>query len=419
MDYLEFYDKDYTPQKTDLICTFRVEPIEEMPMIEAAARVASESSIGTWTKSLNTETKNKDRLMGLRGIVFEINEDLIKVAYPLDLWEEGNMPQILSGIAGNVFGMRAVKNLRLEDAEFPKELVASFPGPQFGIEGVRKLFDERTRPITATVVKPKLGLTTDEHCEAGYKAWIGGIDLLKDDENLTSQVFNRFEDRVTQSLQLREKAESETGEKKSYLINITAETREMLKRAKFVKDHGGEYVMIDIITIGFAAFQTVREECEDLGLAIHCHRAMHAAFDRNPKHGMSMKMISRITRMIGGDQLHTGTANIGKLESIGNETQEINEFLQSPWFGKKTVFPVPSGGVHPGTIPAVIETLGNDVVIQCGGGLWGHPRGYIEGAKAIRQAIDASMNGIDVNEYAKTHTELRQALDQWGSETPV
>ena len=243
--------------------------------------------------------------------------------------------------------------------------------------------------------------------------------MLKDDENLTSQSFNRFEDRVTQSLRMRNKAEKQTGEKKSYLINITAETREMLRRAEFIHDRGGEYVMVDIITVGMAAFQTVREECQDLGLAIHCHRAMHATFDRNPLHGISMKMIARITRLIGGDQLHTGTANIGKLESIGNETQEINEFLQSSWYGKKTVFPVPSGGIHPGTIPKIIDTLGNNIVIQCGGGLWGHSHGYIEGAKAIRQAIDASMDGIDLEEYAKNNVELKIAIGQWGDETPV
>lgn len=419
MEYGEFLQLGSRPAKSDLVCRFRVTP-SGVSMKEACARVASESSVGTWTKELTTETEEvKKRLKGLYAKAFEIKGSFVKISYPLELWENGNMPQILSGIAGNVFGMKAVSGLRLEDVEFPEKLVKSFKGPQFGISGVRKIFNVKKRPITATVPKPKIGLNYKEHAEAGYKAWTGGIDLLKDDENLTDQNFNSFSKRVSESLKKRDKAEKETGEKKSYLINITAETREMLRRAKTVRDAGGEYIMIDIITSGFSAFQTVRDECEDLGLAIHCHRAMHAAFDRNPKHGLSMLAISKITRLIGGDQLHTGTANIGKLESVGDETQVINKFLQEKWFNVKTVFPVASGGIHPGIIPEVMDVLGSDIIIQCGGGLWGHRGGYISGANAIRQAIDATTEGYTLEEYAKKHSEIREALEQWGHSKPV
>lgn len=419
MEYGEFIQLGSKPAKSDLVCLFRVEP-NRVSMEEACARVASESSVGTWTKELSTETEAvKKRLRGLYAKVFEINGDFVRISYPAALWENGNMPQILSGIAGNVFGMKAVSGLRLEDVEFPEKLVKSFRGPKFGIPGVRKIFNAKKRPITATVPKPKIGLNYKEHAEAGYKAWVGGIDLLKDDENLTNQDFNSFSKRVKESLKKRDKAEKETGERKSYLINITAETREMLRRAKLVRDAGGEYIMIDIITAGFAAFQTVRDECEDLGLAIHCHRAMHAALDRNPKHGISMLTISKITRLMGGDQLHTGTANIGKLESVGDETQVINKFLREKWFNVKTVFPVASGGIHPGIIPEVMAVLGNDIIIQCGGGLWGHKGGYISGARAMRQAIDATTDGYSLEEYAKTHREIREALGQWGHSKPV
>ena len=198
------------------------------------------------------------------------------------------MPQIMSSVAGNIFGMKAVKNLRLEDIEWPKNMIKSFRGPQFGVEGVRRFMQVKKRPLLACVPKPKVGMTTKEHTKVGYDIWKGGVDFLKDDENLTDQKFNRFKDRVKSCFKYRDKAEKETGERKSYFINVTGETKEMLKRARMVKDHGGEFVMVDILTAGWAGFQTLREECQDLKLAIHAHRAFHACFIRDKKHGFSM-----------------------------------------------------------------------------------------------------------------------------------
>ncbi len=116
----------------------------------------------------------------------------IKIAYPVELFEAGNMPCILSSIAGNIFGMKAVKNLRLEDISFPEKIVKSFKGPKFGINGVRKVLKVRKRPLVGTIIKPKVGLNPDKHAKVAYEAWVGGCDIVKDDENLTNQKFNPF-----------------------------------------------------------------------------------------------------------------------------------------------------------------------------------------------------------------------------------
>ncbi len=208
---LGFREPELQPTREDLIVLFRIEPASGISMREAVGRVASESSIGTWT-TLTTMTPEKRRLMAK---AYEIKGRWVKVAYPLDLFEAGNMPQVLSSIAGNIFGMKAVKNLRLEDVRWSPKLIKSFRGPQFGIDGVRKIFKVRDRPLTATVPKPKVGMSSEEHAQAGYEAWVGGIDLLKDDENLSGQKFNQFGQRVTRSLKLRDRAERETGERKA------------------------------------------------------------------------------------------------------------------------------------------------------------------------------------------------------------
>jgi ribulose-bisphosphate carboxylase large chain len=422
--YADFLDAKHRPSKDELVVVFKVRPARGFSIDEAAGRVASESSVGTWT-TLTTLTKGVREIMAR---AYKADGKYVFVSYPMELFEAGNMPQVMSSIAGNVFGMKALSSLRLVDVSWPKELVTSFSGPGFGRPGIRNFMKVKKRPLTASVPKPKLGLTYKEHALHGYEAWVGGLDLLKDDENLTNQGFNPFEARARETFRYRDMAEKETGERKSYLINITAETNEMIKRAKLVKDLGGEYVMIDVLTAGWAALQTLRETAGDLGLAIHAHRAFHAAFTRNANQGMTMAVVAEICRLIGVDQLHIGTV-VGKLEASRTEVRALEEKITSPstssrghllgtdWQGMKPVFPVCSGGLHVGLVPQLFDILGTDIVVQLGGGIWGHPGGGKAGAKALRDAIDAYQEGTPLSEYATHSRELREALQKWGTST--
>jgi len=418
MGKLDFVNLKYRPKSSDLVCLFRVEP-SRMSLRKAANTIALESSIGTWTDV----SSSKRYVKKLRAKVFSIKKNKVKIAYPSELFERGNAPNILSSIAGNIFGMKAVKNLRLEDIKIPKNLLNSFSGPRFGIKGIRKMLKIKKRPLIGTIIKPKLGLKTKDHAKVAYQAWIGGCDLVKDDENLASQKFNVFEERLARTLEKRNKAEEETGEKKAYLINVTAETKEMMKRAQLVEDLGGKYVMIDIVTAGFSALQSLREA--GFKLAIHAHRAMHAAFTRNKKHGISMMVLADLARLIGVDQLHIGTV-VGKLEGSLEEISEIDEEVEKKkvketkirlaqnWGKIKPVLAVSSGGLHPGHVPFLIKHLGEDLVIQMGGGIHGHPGGTVAGARAARQAVDAVMKGINLKKYGERFGELGIALRTWG-----
>jgi ribulose-bisphosphate carboxylase large chain len=405
LKYLDFIDLSYKPKETDLTCTFYVEP-EGISLKEAAGGVAAESSVGTWTE-LTTEQPYVKRLA---AHVFSIEGNVAKIAYPIELFEPANMPNILSSAAGNVFGLKALKNLRLLDIQMPKALIRSFKGPNYGIAGIRSLLKVPERPLVGTIIKPKLGLETKDHAKVAYEAWSGGCDVVKDDENLSSQAFNPFEERLTQTLEKRDKAQEETGERKVYMVNVTAETSLMLKRAEAVVAQGGEYVMVDILTCGWSALQTLRDQ--NLKLVIHAHRAGHAAFTKNQLHGIAMRPIVTVARVVGVDQLHVGTV-VGKMSETKAEVLENIDACKAPLGNLKPVLPVASGGLHPRLVPALLETFGNDVVIQAGGGIHGHPDGTMAGAKAMRQAVDAALKGVTLEEYAKTHNELKAALEQW------
>lgn len=420
----DFTNLKYKPKKTDLVVQYKISPARGYKFQDVASIIAGESSVGTWT-DVNTMNQKIAEKLSPKVFYLDKKNKRARIAYPLELFELGNLPEIMSSIGGNIFGMSSVKGLFLEDIQIPKKMLKSFSGPAFGIKGVRKMLKIKKRPLVGTIVKPKVGLNPNEHARTAYFAWKGGCDIVKDDENLTSQDFNKFRERFIKTISLMKRAEKETGERKAYLVNCTAETEEMLRRIKFVQEHGGNYIMLDILTLGWGALQTARLFAK---IPIHAHRAGHAMFDRNENgktFGMSMEVIAQLARMIGVDTLHIG-AIYGKMsgekdkvlhieKEIESEfTRKTKEYLDQKWYRVKPVLGVASGGIHPGIIPKIIQAMGNNIVIQAGGGVHGHPGGTEAGARAIRQAVDAVLKKISLNEYAKTHSELREALEKWG-----
>ncbi|MBM3200400.1 type III ribulose-bisphosphate carboxylase [Candidatus Woesearchaeota archaeon] len=428
--YHEFINTNYKPKNDDVKALFYYEPAENITPEDAIGRVASESSSGTWT----TLTETPKLLPKVKAYAYRYDSNYVRIAYPRILFENSSVPGMMSGIGGNIYGMKAVKNLRLIDVELPLDYIKDFKGPNYGSDVIKRIFKRKSGPVTSVVPKPKLGYTAEEHAKkVGYAVWKGGIDCVKDDENLTSQTFNKFEERVKLLAKYRDKAMKETGQIKDAFINVTApDLKELEKRVKLVHDNGFRYFMIDMVVSGFTAVGTAVQLAYDYDMAIHGHRAMHAMFTRNPKHGMTMLFFAKLMRLIGVDQIHTGTG-VGKLEGSAESImamekmlmqQEINEIenvrLHQKWGKIKPVLPVSSGGLHPGILPAVFDIYGTmDIGLQVGGGTQGHPDGIEAGARAVMQAIEAYKQKTSLKEYAENHKELRRALEKWGSLKPI
>jgi ribulose-bisphosphate carboxylase large chain len=412
------------PDKIDpdkhIIATYYVEG-DGVSLIEAGIEIAIEESIGTWTE---VTTTTEWIIKNLPAKVFEYknesgNTGIIKVAYPTILFdiETGGIPNILSIVAGNLFGIKSLRNVKLLDLQFPREVVEAFKGPKFGIEGIRQIIGTlgSRRPHLGTIIKPKVGLNPKETAKVAYEAAIGGVDFIKDDETLTNQKFCPLAERVVSVMEALDKVKSETDRRVLYAPNITSETYRIMELADVALEHGAPALMVDVLPSGFSAVRLLAED-SSINVPLHVHRSMHGAVTKNPKHGISMMVIAKLVRLVGGDQLHTGTA-IGKMggeEKTVAEIVNINNFLRGSFYHLKSTFPVASGGIHPTIVPLNVEKLGRDIVIQAGGGIHGHPKGTRAGAIAMRQAIDAAMKGIPLTEYAKDHEELRIAIQKWG-----
>ncbi len=393
------------PKPNEIVTTLRVLSSKGLSLKRTAEEIAAESSIGTWTTvgTLNKKTFNK---LSARVIYINYATQIIKIAYPMDLFEKGNIPQLFATVAGNIFSMKILKSLRIEDIYFPDEYINSFPGPAFGIKKIRGLFKAKDRPLVGCIIKPKVGLTPKETAKLAYDVFSNGVDLIKDDETLTNMTFCKFEQRVKEVSKARDKAEKDTRSKKEFIFNVTAPYETMIERAKLVKKYGGHVIMIDVITTGFSALQSFRNR--NLGLIIHGHRAGHSALTDD----ISMLVVSKLVRMSGVDEFHTGTV-VGKMDGKKKDIIEINDFLRRDWGKLKKVMPVASGGLHPRLIEKLVKILGTDLIINFGGGIHGHPKGSAKGSMAAKQSIDAAAQGIKNTVYARDHKELDQALKCW------
>ncbi len=400
--------------------------VEHKSIEQAASDICDEESVGTWTDL--TTTEGKPHVAKLRAEVLETKllaqhdnyqSGEVVIGFKTETFDmEAGITSILSMITGNLFGLGSIRNIRLLDIDFPKSVLNYFPGPKFGIEKIRKIIGSDkgefpNRPHLGTIVKPKMGLTAQEWADVAYEAAMGGVDFIKDDENLTNQPFCPLEDRVVKVLERLDQVKEETGRTVIHAVNITAKHDVMWKRIESALDNGAKCLMIDVILTGY---QELADIVADSGIKvpIHVHRTMHAAFTRNPLHGISMLPIAKIVRMSGGDQLHIGSFGQGKMDTDRELELKIKDSLVSPMYKFNRVFPVASGGLHPGKVPGLLELSGNDVIIQAGGGIHGHPDGTRKGAMAMKQALEATLKGIKLQDYAKEHKELARALEKWG-----
>ena len=386
----------------ELIAKYRVET--DLPIEKAAKAIAAEQSTGTWTEVQGENNPLAARVVSAQGT------DVV-IGFPEELFEPGNIPQYLSVVAGNLFGLGALKKVRLQDVIFPERLMREHKGPRFGIEDSRKILGVFDRPLVGTIVKPKVGLDPAGTAEVAAAAVRGGLDLVKDDETLTDQSFCRLIPRLEAVMSRLDKVEKETGNKAFYAVNVTTGADEILARAEAAVDHGANMVMVDVLTAGFSALEVLSRHVK---VPIHVHRTMHGAFTRDKAHGISMLVISKLVRMTGGTNLHTGSY-MGKMARETLENDLSRDALREEWYGLKRVFPVASGGIYPAKVHGNLDGYGVDCIVQAGGGVHGHPDGTTAGAKAMVQAVEAWLKQIPLQEYARDHKELETALRFWGS----
>ena len=438
-----YWDAAYTVKATDVLALFRITPQPGVDPVEATAAVAGESSTATWTvvwtDLLTACDIYRAKAYRVDPVPNTPDQFFGYIAYECELFEEGSLANITASIIGNVFGFKAVKALRLEDMRIPYAYLKTFQGPATGVVVERERLNQFGRPLLGATVKPKLGLSGRNYGRVVYEGLKGGLDFLKDDENINSQPFMRWRERFLYVQEGITRASAATGEVKGTYMNITGGTMEdVYERGEYAKELGTVIVMIDLV-MGYTAIQSAALWARKNDMILHLHRAGNSTYARQKNHGINFRVICKWMRMAGVDHIHAGTV-VGKLEgdplmvkgfynTLLDVKTDVNLsqglFFAQDWASLRKCMPVASGGIHCGQLHQLINYLGDDVVLQFGGGTIGHPDGIQAGATANRVALEAMVmarnEGRDylaegpeiLQAAAKMCGPLQTALDLW------
>lgn len=412
-----------------ILATYRIEtPLDPR---RAAEGIAGEQSCGTFvrvpgeTEELRArfgarierltplEDVDSPSLPGCRPAADVYHRAEVVLSFPLENLGP-SLPTLMATVAGNLFELSQVSGLKLLDLELPAEFAKAYPGPQFGVEGTRRLAGVQGRPIIGTIIKPSVGLSPEETARLVKTLAEAGLDFVKDDELMADPPHAPLAERVKAVMRVVNAHADRTGKKVMVAFNISGEIDDMARHHDTVLAAGGTCVMASLNSVGLPALAWLRRRC---ALPIHGHRNGWGMLSRHPQLGIAFKAWSVFWRLAGVDHLHTnGLRN--KFFEDDDSVVESARALLTPMHGGNVVMPVLSSGQWAGQAPDTYRRLGTvDLMYLCGGGLLAHPGGPAAGVASLRQAWEAALAGRALEDYGREHPELRQALEAYGTAT--
>ncbi|RNB52988.1 2,3-diketo-5-methylthiopentyl-1-phosphate enolase [Brevibacillus gelatini] len=381
-----------------------------------AAAIAVGMTVGSWTDLPAAKQAELAPYLGeaVSATPLETLENgdvrgLITVSYPTRNFTS-DIPSLLTGIFGK---LSMDGKIKLVDIAFPDSFLQAFPGPKFGIEGLRSRLNAHNRPLLMSIFKSCLGLPFDD-LKTQFKAQAaGGVDLVKDDEIFFADDRAPFLERIRAFKEIARETEAETGKPVLYAANLTGPINELNEKAKRAVEAGADCLLFNVLAFGFDALHRLAAD-PDVNVPIMAHPALAGAYYPSPDYGIATPLLLGTLMRIAGADLVLFPSPYGNVALDKTEALQLAQNLTTPLAGVRRSFPVPSAGIHPGLVPQLYQDFGLDQIVNAGGGIHGHPGGATAGAKAFVDAIAAVTAGHSLAEAAAGSPELAVALEKWG-----
>ncbi|MBJ6363581.1 2,3-diketo-5-methylthiopentyl-1-phosphate enolase [Paenibacillus sp. GCM10012307] len=381
-----------------------------------AQSIAVGLTVGSWTELPEAQKAEMEKHLGIVREVAVHESDVpgeryadIRIAYP-DLNFSRDIPALLV----TVFGKLSMDGkIKLLDIDFSEEFLSAFPGPKFGLQGIRDLLSVHDRPLLMSIFKSVVGHDLDNLREQFYKQALGGVDLIKDDEILFENPLTPIEKRVEVCMDAARRASEQTGQKLLYAVNLTGPTSQLISQARKAINAGANALLFNVLSYGYDVLHELSRN-PDITVPIAAHPALAGALYPSRHYGIAAPLLLGKLMRVAGADLSLFPSPYGSVVMPKEENLAVKEALLDAALPVKPTLPVPSAGIHPGIVPLIWQDFGLDVVVNAGGGIHGHPMGTVAGGHAFRQAIEAAMNHVPLEEKAKQHPELEQAIALWG-----
>ncbi len=335
----------------------------------------------------------------------------VTLSWPVENFSE-SLPNLLAAVAGNLFELRQLSGIRVLDLRIPPSFAAAYPGPRFGVAGTRLLAGVHDRPLLGTIIKPSVGLHPEAIAGLVRTLAAAGIDFIKDDELQSDSRHAPFDERARAVMREIGEAAARSGKKVMYAFNITGDLEQMKRRHDLVRDLGGTCVMASLNSVGLVGMLALARHAE---LPIHAHRNGWGALSRHPLLGWSYVAWQKIWRLAGADHMHVnGLAN--KFAEADESVLESARACLAPMFAENPciAMPVFSSGQTARQAAGTYRGLGStDLIHLAGGGILAHPGGPAAGLASLSEAWKAAIAGVPLEEHARAHPALAQALESF------
>ncbi len=422
MDNIVFSLFENISESNYIVASYYLKLDKKTDPYEKVKSFAIGQTLGTWTPVPGVSEQMRKEYMGKVINVIDLpprdlvdiyddssqKEYIFQVAYPYVNFGP-KIPMILTTLLGN--DASTSTQAKLVDLYIPKDFSEQFNGPNFGIDGVRKITGVSERPLLLNMIKPCVGFTPEVGAGIFYDTALGGVDLIKDDELLASPEYCPLTDRVDEYLKASKRAFEETGKKTIYVPNITDDVDKIIQNGQMAVEKGAEMVMINFAATGI---DSLHQLAKNIDVPILGHYASAGPYYEGASSGLfSNLFLGKLARMAGADMVMINTPYGGYPLTRSRYLRTAHELmLDHPVY--RRVMPACGGGVNPGIVPTYINDLGNDIILAAGGAVQGHPDGAAAGVKAMLQSIEAAQNGVDLRTASLNNRELKVAIDSWG-----
>ena len=323
-----------------------------------------------------------------------------------------NLPTLVATVCGNLYELSDHTGCKLLDLELPPAFGEKYPGPQFSVAGTRKLAGVHDRPMIGTIVKTSVGLSPGQTAELVCELGEAGIDFVKDDELQADAPHCPLKERVVAVMRVINDLADRTGKKVMFAFNITDDLDAMLRHHDTVLAAGGTCVMVSLHSVGLPGLLELRRRS---ALPIHGHRNGWGMYCRHPLLGVEYPAWQKLWRLAGADHLHVNGLKNKFWEPDESVVRSI-QACRTPMFRPDdTAMPVISSGQWGGQAPETFRLTGTtDLMYVAGGGIMAHPMGPAAGLRALQQAWEAAVKGVDLNTFAAAHPELKETIAKFG-----
>jgi ribulose-bisphosphate carboxylase large chain len=298
-----------------------------------------------------------------------------QISFSAELASE-QLGQLINLLYGNV---SMLDGIRLLDVQLPPELLLRFSGPRHGSDGLRRLTGVYGRPLLATAVKPR-GLSNEALAKIAGDFALGGGDIVKDDQNLVAEDFERFKLRVDEIAKAVERANEKTGRQCLYFPHLAARSEDIDQYLEFIYRRGLKGVLACPMVLGL---DRARELTARHGLVYMAHPAMTGAFTSGRDHGIAHRVLLGTLFRLSGADISVFPASGGRFDYAPEDCAGIRHELQRPMSHIMPTLPCPAGGMRFDSIPQLAQNYGSDSVLLIGGSLLAHLPDLVAGTKAF------------------------------------